>query len=372
MHHRAAWACLAVLPAMASAEQWVVLPRVGLTADTDTNRRLRVIPRQSEGLVLGGALSVARLTETTQFALVPRYSIARYSGEDAMDSNDWGIDTTWHRAGERTLVDLSAGYSDDNTLATELGETGFVDGNTRRHMATASASLSQYISVRHVLTYNVAYSDIDYLQTIGTGLVGYRYPNASISYTYTATPRIDFTLIANQARLLAGEAGIESDTSGLQAGIHYRISENFNIEARSGGTHTSSFGRSDTERSYFLGVDWRNPLSSFNFSLSRDVSPTGRGMLTNADDLNASYTRQLTEKVSFNATARASRRKDFTFDLRRNDYTYEAAGLGLSWQIDESWSLGAAAGYAHQAYEITPDTAAGKRIGLSLSWRPPT
>ncbi len=372
MRVRAAWLCLAALPSMASAAQWLVLPRVGLTADTDTNRRLRVVPRESDGMVLGGVLSVARLTETTQFALIPRYSIARYSGEDAMDTNDWGVDTTWRRTGEKTIVDLAAGYSDDNTLATELGQTGFVDGNTRRHMATASASLSQYLSARHVLQYTVAYSDIDYLKTLGTGLVGYRYPTASIVYSYSATPRLDLTLTGNKARLLAGEIGLESDSGGLQGGFRFRISENFNVEARSGATHSSSLGRSDTERSFYLGVDWRNPLSGFNLSLSRDVSPTGRGMLTNADDLNVTYSRQLSEQLSFNATLRASRREDLTFDLRHNDYTYEAAGVALSWQLDQSWSLAGAAGYAHQAYQITPDTAEGKRIGLSLTWRPPT
>ena len=138
-------AMVAVLPSLASAAQWTVVPQLLLTADSDTNRRLQQPPRPSDGAVLGGVLAITRMTEVSSFALTPRGSVSRYSGDDALDSEDWGINTMYRRSGERLTFDAQAGIADDSTLTTEPGETGFVEGNTRRHSIQASTSLTQYL-----------------------------------------------------------------------------------------------------------------------------------------------------------------------------------------------------------------------------------
>ena len=86
-------------------------------------------------------------------------------------------------------------------LITEPGETGFVEGNTRRHSVQASTSLTQYLGIRHMIRYQLGMSDIDYDRTLGTGLVGYRYPSLGLLYAATLSPRLDLTLTANAARL---------------------------------------------------------------------------------------------------------------------------------------------------------------------------
>ena len=112
----AAFALAAVLPSLASAAQWTIVPQLGLTADTDTNRRLQQPPRPSDGAVLGGVLAISRMTEISSFALTPRGSVSRYSGDDALDSEDWGVDAMYRRAGERLSFDAQAGIADDSTL----------------------------------------------------------------------------------------------------------------------------------------------------------------------------------------------------------------------------------------------------------------
>jgi hypothetical protein len=364
----AAVACVLALPA--GAAQWKVVPQVALGADTDTNRRLQRVPTQSESAVFAGTLAIARLTEVSSLAIAPRATVSRYSGEDALDSNDWGVNTSYRHNGEKLLFDFSGSIADDSTLVTELGETGFVEGNTRRRSTQASMAVTQYLGPRHLLQYQVGASDIDYDQTVGTGLVGYRYPSASLLYAYTASPRLDVTVSVDAARLDAPDAGIQSDTRGAQLGLRFRASERFDLELRSGRSNTSARGRDDSKQSFRGSLAWHDELSKLELSLSREVEPSGRGILVNADDLRLAYSRELGERLTLDTSARVSRREDLQFALRSSEYRYAAATLALSWKLDDAWTLGLAGLYARQEFKLTDTSSDGRRFGFTLAWRP--
>ena len=338
--------------------------------DADDNRRLQPIKHVTESAVLGGVLAIARMTEVSTLALTPRFTASRYSGEDAMDSDDWGVNALYRRNGERFKLEFSGGISDDSALTTELGETGFVEGNTRRHSSQASISLSQYLGLRHQLQYQIGTSVIDYDTTAGTGLVGYHYPSASVMYVATLSPRLDATVLVNAARLDVPATDLVNDTRGAQIGFRFRISERFDLEARTGRSDTQSRGRSDSKQSFRGSLSWRDELSRVELSLSRDVEPSGRGLLVNADDVRLAFSRELAEHLTFDSSLRVSRRQDLDFFRRRNDYQYEAATVGVSWRLDESWTLGFAGAYARQEHDLSADAADGRRIGFSLAWRP--
>ena len=87
--------------------QWC--QQLALSADADSNRRLLSRRGPSEAGVVGGMLAIARITEISTFALMPRASISRYSGEDALDSEDWGVQALFRRKGERLEFDVQAG-----------------------------------------------------------------------------------------------------------------------------------------------------------------------------------------------------------------------------------------------------------------------
>lgn len=370
MSRMGAAVALIALPSLACAAQWTFVPQLGLTANTDSNRLLRQPPRPSDGAVLGGTLAIARTTEISSLALTPRASVSRYSGDDALDSEDWGVDAMYRRNGERLAFDAQVGIADDSTLITEPGETGFVEGNTRRHLAQAATSLTQYLGTRHMLRYRLAAIDIDYDRTLGTGLVGYRYPSFELLYVATMSPRLDVTITTNLARLEVPLTHLESDNRGAQLGFRFRVSENFDLEARAGRTDTEARGRRDTQQSYFAQASWRNERSNLSLSLSQDVEPSGHGILVHANDLRFAYSRTLTERLTLDATTRVSLREDTQADLRRYQYRYGAALLGLSWKLDESWTLGFAGSYSRQEYELSRSDADGRRVGFSLSWRP--
>jgi hypothetical protein len=367
---RAAFACLFALPSLAVAAQWKVIPQLALRADTDTNRRLLLQPRQSESAVLDAALPIARSTEVSTLSLTPRVKVGRYSGDDTLDSEDLSATALYRRDGERHGFEFSGGFADDSTLVTELGETGLVEGNTRRRSIQASASLTKYLGTRHLLQYGLGASDVDYTHAAGTGLVGYRYPSASLLYVMSVTPRLDTTFLINGARLDVPDSQLVSNTRGAQFGFRFRISERLDLEARTGASSTRARGRSDSKQSFFSSLSWNDEISRLELSLSRGVEPNGRGILVNADDLRLAYSRDLTERLKLDTSVRASLREDVLFDLRSNEYRYGAATLALWWRLDQNWTAGLTGIYSHQEYELAIGGAEGRRIGFSLAWMP--
>ncbi|MEO8019359.1 MAG: hypothetical protein ABI769_16230 [Pseudomonadota bacterium] len=365
-----ALACLVTLPSLAAAAEWKITPQLTVAADADTNRRLQLLARDSESAELTGVLAIARLTEISSLVITPRATVSRYSGEDALDSDDWGINTLYRRTGERFQLVFSGDVADDSTLVTELGETGFVEGNTRRRATQAGVTFSQYLGLRHLLQYQLGGSDIDYQSTVGTGLLDYRYPSASFTYAFTATPRLDATFSVNAARLDAPESHLQSDTRGAQVGFRFRLSERFDLDMSTGQSITSARGHDDSKQSFRGSISWHDELSRLDLSLSRAVEPSGRGILVNADDLRLAFSRELTEFLTVDASARISRREDFAFNLERDDYRYAAATVALTWKLDESWTLACTGAYARQEHTLSAYAPDGRRIGFSLAWRP--
>ncbi|MES1262714.1 MAG: hypothetical protein ABUL69_00035, partial [Peristeroidobacter soli] len=74
--------------------------------------------------------------------------------------------------------------------------------------------------------------------------------------------------------------------------------------------------------------------------------------------------------LTLDSSARATFREDTAVDLRRYSYRYGAAQLAFGWRCDENWTMSLAGGYVRQEYELRHGDADGRRIGLSIAWRP--
>jgi hypothetical protein len=371
-------AACAAISSTAQGAQWLAVPQVTVGGDADTNRRLLrdEDARESESGRVAASLHLGRVTATDSIALVPRLTVSRYSGEDALDSDDWGANALWRHEGERLRLDFDAGVADDSTLITEPGETGLVEGNTRRRATSASAAVTHFLESRHMLQYSVSGVDIGYQRSAGTGLVNYRYPAASMLYLFNNSARLATTLGLSAARLDAPDARVRSDTRGAQLGLRFQASERCELEARAGSSETSARGRSDRDYSFHAGVTWNDEISSLELTASRDVEPSGRGVLVNADDLRLRYTRDLTERLALDTALRASRREDLDLGGGGGEYRYATAAATLSWKFEQAWTLSLAGVYSRQEYpskELASvrDPAEGSRIGVALSWRPP-
>ena len=107
--------------------------------------------------VLGGVLAIARITEVSTLRVHAARHVSRYSGEDALDSDDWGFITVYRRNGERFGFEC-AGRSRRRQHAGHRAR-----GNRfrrRQHAppldAGVDVAFTQYVGVRHLLQYHLA------------------------------------------------------------------------------------------------------------------------------------------------------------------------------------------------------------------------
>ena len=151
-------------------------------------------------------------------------------------------------------------------------------------------------------------SDIDYDRTLGTGLVGYRYPSFDLLYaaTHVAAPRSDGDRQRRAPRSAAPR--LESDTRGAQLGFRFRVTERFDLEARAGRPNTRRAGAVTASKLFRVrspGTTNDRPGSA----LSQDVEPSGHGMLVHAEDLQVRVFAQAHRRLTLDANgAPASRR----------------------------------------------------------------
>jgi len=207
-----------------------------------------------------------------------------------------------------------------------------------------------------------------------SGLQSSRYDTASLGTSYVMTERLVVSLYGTAARLHAEERGQDTKNQSASLQAKYVWSPQSSISASIG----QSWVRSGTETNrgllYSFAASHAFETSTIAFSMSRRESPSGLALLTEADETHLDFSTQLTERLSANASASYSKRRNvlriFDVDLQR--VRYSRADLGLSWRMSSTWRLGASVGAARQqvgsVFLIDDLTARGYDAHLGFSW----
>jgi hypothetical protein len=366
-----AWVAMLGVSAAASAAEWSAQPRVTVALDTDSNRRLDTEAEDSQSLRIGFAAALAHAQPRQRIELRPRLDIARFDGTDReLDSNDYGLNVALQRSGERWQFDASVNGARDSTLTTELTDTGLIDGRTRRQSLGADVSASYAIGQRSTVQVSAGHSDIDFDRAEGTGLVPYGYTSFAAGYVFQVSERTELVTQAFGGRLDVPQSALTTDNVGVRAILRKRVSERFRFDASAGVSRTESDDRSDQSQVFSASVTWNNELTEVALSLSRNVEPSARGRLVDADSVNLNYRRRVSERLTVGVAGSYARREDLLFGFfpeEREYYNYSAIA---SLRVNPTLQLEAAAGRARQSFNLIERQASGERASLSLVWTP--
>jgi hypothetical protein len=104
--------------------------------------------------------------------------------------------------------------------------------------------------------------------------------------------------------------------------------------------------------------------------LSRDVTPTGQGVLTRSDQLNVAVQRSFTERFNAGIALMGVRNQDQLQQpgIESTRLRYLHAGINGSWRVAEHWSLSFAASGATQKYNSNSDSGASYRASIGIVW----
>ncbi|HVY81209.1 MAG TPA: hypothetical protein VG994_09535 [Steroidobacteraceae bacterium] len=370
----------------ASAAQWSLQPRLQARTDFNSNRRLQADNDDSSaGLLLTLDSAFARTTETDDITFRPRVEMQRYTQDTALNTVNTSLQLTASHVGERFGYSALAGYARDSTLTTELAETGIVDTSTHRKTLNGSLGGAFNLSERQQLSVQASYANIEYPHGERFGLVGYRYPSVSGTYTYSPTSRMSLSFTAFGDILYAPESAYKARETGVRLGIDRSLSERLRLSASAGmsRTHTDEQGfdffgffivtspaRTDHGSVWSVRLTRFGDLTQWSFSYDRSVQPSGTGVLVRRDNANVSATRHLSPRLSATLVLQRVDNDNFGADRRPDDRKYLTGDTGVEWHVSERTALSLTFGYSQARLGSFDTRAVAWRSALGIRWVP--
>lgn len=387
-----------LLPAAAHAAEWAIEPAIESRGNWTDNINLTPgVHDNVYGWSLGPRVTFARRTEASEVAGTASLGVNRYPGNSSLDTDDVGLSLNSQLREERNTYGLAAAFTRDSTLQTELATTGIVQTRRQRNLLTFGPSWSYALTERASVFAQYRYDQSRY--QAGAGLVDYTNQQGSGGIQYLLYERTAASLSASYSRYKTDDGSILQNSTGVNLGLTHNLSERLTLAAgiglrRSDTRVTSSFqfcpfgsvalcdafniplqtltntsNISDSGTSYNLSADYKWERETANFTASRDINPTGTGLVVQTDRLAAGLSHQFNEKLSGNVNG-AWLVSRYIGGLG-GDTSYYNLNSSLSWRLDQWWTAGAGYAYAWQKAKGAPESAVANSIYLSISYNWP-
>lgn len=354
------------------AAQWSLQPVLSWQTDFDSNRGIEPGGQGSEQAVLSADATLQRSLENLQFSLQPHFDLRRYSDSEWSPGDDRSLAGTFSWNSERSQLSLNGSIANQNTLTTELLETGIIDTNTRRRTAQASGELDLGRTEEHLF-----FTQASYLGSSYSGpplseelLPGYRYYSAASGERFIVSEHLTFSASAFGDYLHSDRAGDSSHEAGGQVELKYAHSELTTFDVQVGESRRVLTGTASLGTNVLASATHKFELSSVSLSYSRSLVPYGNGFLVERQQLTAAVTRSLTPTLDADLSAIRIDNNNSTVRLELDRRFYDNLGGGLTWKMSENWSLRSEATTSWAPPINYPHTVHEWRTALTMTWRP--
>jgi hypothetical protein len=385
--------CLALIPATASGDAWLVNPSLNLTGQYNDNFSLDTqSPIRGFSTELTGGLEVGRLTEIWQFRGYGQFNAIGYSTNDpderANELNntvnyflgfsgrykpelqEWLLNGSYRRDTLINTLDLAVTQQGVNpapgrdvdvqrqTLAEEV----------KRDWLTLNPSWSNKLTARTRVQVDYNLDDVSYSK--GIDFTDYRNHliTGQLFYEITEKDSLNTALGANYYR---ADDDNQYDSYGLLVGIDHRFSATTTGGFRAGYQNTSfESPLAESTKNGFLGSVFgsqQTKWGTFSATLERTLYPSGTDGVVQTDQILLAMDRELSPRSRFLLTARAFRTETLGVITEKNRYL--SIEPSLKWAISESWFLVTSYNYQRQK-EQDSAAADSNAVLLTLGYLP--
>jgi hypothetical protein len=345
------------------AAEWSVEPSMSAKGEYHSNLLLAFGPQQSTyAYWLSPAARFTGSTESLQVNSRLAADFAQYyGGRDTTIVNVYFPLSVQYRA-ERSTWRLNGGLTRDNTLRSELLQTGVVLAFAQRNLWSANPIWTYNVTERVSAESSYQYQNAMYENGAQSGLIGYQVHTGSqtLSYKIRETDSVQITGLAT--RFLAPERNdTVSNTYGVQIGGTHALSEHVTLSASGGPRFISNsistgFGTLEDRSTVwtFNGkATTKYERAQLTFDIGRDIFPSGLGLLIQTDHLAASASYQITDKISVSLSGQASIvdpvQASALLGLARETRFFTVSPQ-VNWHVGEYWNV--EAGYSYSRREL--------------------
>jgi hypothetical protein len=284
---------------------------------------------------------------------------------------------------ERETFGLDGGFIRDNTLMGELRQTGVVLSFTQRNFLNVAPSWTHALSERLSLQAGYQYAKATYENGLNLGLVDYTTHGGSAGLLYHMSEKDQLQATASLTDFKAPQASdLHSVIYGGDLSWSHAFSETINASVSGGARMVDSsltIGPSQVEDTQVVWVGRANLQKRWidataTLDASREVYPSGFGLLVRTSRVGIGVTKDLTERLTvaldgavFFVESVASEATLASLPLNR----YITTTPAVRWKMGDWWMLEVNYTYARRDVESFNETAFSHAATISLTYYPP-
>jgi hypothetical protein len=362
------------------AAEWSIEPSMSVRGEYHSNLLLALEPQLSTyAYWISPAVRLMGATETLQVSSRLAFDYVEYYGERDAKIYNLHFPLSVQYRQSRSLWEFNGGLNRDNTLRSELIETGVVLTFAQRNAWSAAPAWTYSLTDRLSARTSYQYQKADY----ATGsqrvfLFDYEVHTASETLSYNLRETDTVRLTGLFTRFSLPDRNLVADTYGAQMGATHAFSDHLTLSASGGPLFitnrldTSIGTLEDTSTVWVFNGNLTQKFDRGNLSLeiARDIFPSGFGLLIRKDHVLLKGSYQITDHLTFSVGGQASvinpvaTNELFTGGARFRETRFFYIDPHFRWHFDEYWA--ADVGYTYSRREIDGADRSGESHAVRL------
>jgi hypothetical protein len=367
------------------AAEWSLLPSIGMKGYYNDNLLLTPLPHEATyGYWISPATEFAGRTERLEVTGKAALDFVDYYGGEPNRFTNIFLPLRASYKTEKDLFGFTGGFTRDNTLMGELLATGLVLQFTQRNLWDVNPSWTRNITEKLAFQGTFQFSDASYQDGLRLGLVDYQQFGGSAGFLYHATERDDIQLVGTYTNFhtINSPFGLRASYPGIMMSMAHTFTETLKGTIYGGprfvnSTNQFAGGAVKTQDTVWLyGADLTKQFesASLQFTLARDIMPSGFGLLIQRDRAGvlASYGFSETLTASLDTSGYLISGVSPLASggtLSENRLIYSTPKL--AWKFSEWWKLEISYSYRWRDTDTTVESAMSNAMMFMLTYYPP-
>ncbi len=367
------------------AAEWSIVPSLSTKAYYNDNLLLTPLPHDpTYGYSISPSTDFSGKTERLDVTGKATLDFVNYYGGETTQFTNMYFPLTMRYRTERDEWGFSGGFTRDNTLLGELLTTGVVLRFTQRNLWNLNPSWTRMITESLSFQSSFQFSDASYQDALRVGLVDYQVFGGSAGFLYHLTERDDVQLAGTYTNFHTTNApvGLRAYYPGALFTYSHAFTEGLKLTVYGGPRFLSStsqsagFGQTTKDTIWLYGATLSQQFEQVNVQLSmtRDIFPSGFGLLVQTDRIGALVSYNVTERLAMSLDAAAylvtgaiSQSGGRSLSEQRLLYFTPR----MTWRFSEWWAAEASYGYRLRDADALNEPVVSNMLTLMLTYHPP-
>lgn len=366
------------------AAEWSAEPSLGVRGVYNSNLLLTSAPHDEVyGNWVSPGVKFAGSVENLQVSGRAAADFVHYHGSGNPTYTNLFFPLSVKYKFDRELLNLDGGYTRDNTLMSELLQTGVALRFTQRNQFNFSPSWTHSLTERLSAQAGYQYSNVTYENGLSLGLVGYTTQGGSGNLSYKLTEYDQVQAIGTYTNFSAPEArDLQSEIYGGMLSWSHEFSETITASLSAGPrfvTSSQAIAGSTVRGSQTVGVgsvmlrkSWDD--ASIQIDAGREINPSGFGLLVQTDRFGVTLSKNLSERLTASVNAAVLLASSIaTTDLSTPfaDSRYMNVTPHLTWKISQWWAVDVSYAYVRREVDSLDQYALSNAATVMLTYYPP-